>query len=140
MGTHGVVVQLERARLRRLRGGLPDGRRRGDLTDDLGVVLPGVGGKHAVGDPVRQFVRPLVNGLVRDADGFGRGRDGAAKKFEGFGLAHSSLNHSSEPKATIVHADSASVGTMVETTFLDRLAMALDIPSDGAMHSAEHRA
>lgn len=54
----------------------------------LGQLVAGVHTHHALCDSGRKLVRPLVNGLVRDAHSLGSRRDGAAEEFNGFGFQH----------------------------------------------------
>lgn len=81
------------------------------------------GGLHPISDPGRQLLRPLVHGLIGDANRIGGGCDRAAEKFDGFCLEHVPLNHSSDESATMVHTDFDSLETMV--SYNERLQQAL---------------
>ena len=64
--------------------------------------------QHAVFDSGRQRVRPLVNGLIRDAYRLGSQGGCSAEKFNRFCLSHAVLNHSSGKGATIVLVGNAT--------------------------------
>lgn len=84
-------------------------------------------GQHAIGDPIRQWIRPLVDGLIGDADCIG-GRGGAsAQQFDGFRFEHATLNHSSEPCATIVTSGPLCFADMDPDTYAWRLARAMGV-------------
>lgn len=78
--------------------------------------------QNPVRDSVGQHLRPLVHGLVRDSYGFCGCRDGSAEKFDGFGLKHAVLNHSSGSSATMVQGDAIS---LVNVEYKDRFAEAM---------------
>lgn len=82
--------------------------------------------EHSISDPIRQDVRPLVDGLVGHTNCVCGGGYGTAEEFDGLGLKHGSLNHSSGDCATIVQGPARTLATMVEKTeFKDRLASAM---------------
>ena len=54
----------------------------------LGVAFAGNRRNDAISDSVWKNVRPLLHGLVGDADFLGGCGDGSTKKFNGFGLKH----------------------------------------------------
>jgi transcriptional regulator with XRE-family HTH domain len=89
-------------------------------------MLASQSSKDTVGDPIRQHIRPLIDGLVGDADCLCGGRNGPAENFDGFGLEHGLLNHSSALHATVVQGLTRTLATMVDKTeFKDRLLAAM---------------
>ena len=51
--------------------------------------------QNTVSDTLGEFFRPLVDGLIRDADYLGCGDYSSAEKFNGFRFEHATLNHGS---------------------------------------------
>jgi hypothetical protein len=93
----------------RLMGRDHSGRRLGAALARL-LLLAGQSSKNTVGDPCGKHIRPLVNGLVSDADCLRGGGDRTPQKFDGFRLKHASLNHSSGHLATIVQRLFRTIG------------------------------
>lgn len=117
MGKHGAEVIALRELLR-IRGlGLSGAEK------VAGQVLASKSRENAISDPIRQHIRPLIDGLVGDANCVCGGRHAPAEQFDGFGLEHVSLNHSSAVRATIVQAAPRTLSTMVE--YKDRLQWAM---------------
>lgn len=59
-----------------------------------------------------KLLRPLINGLVRDADGVCGFSDRPPEQFNGLRFEHAVLNHSSPNKATTVHNEDATMVVM----------------------------
>lgn len=102
---HAQVVTAECSRHVVGKRGRPHGSGGGLFGNGWGVLdvkselnaeaLSGYGSDHSIRYAVRQDVWPLLHCLVRDANFLGGSGDGSAKKFNGFGLEHASLNHGS---------------------------------------------
>lgn len=82
-------------------------------------------GLHAVRNAGREFLGPLIHGLIRDADGVRRSRDRPAKEPDCIRLEHVGLNHGSRLGATIVSATVDSLAGM--ETYRERLAFAMKL-------------
>jgi hypothetical protein len=86
------------------------------------------GGLHPVCDARRQFVGPLVHGLVGDANCLCGGPYRAPEKSYGFGLQHVSLNHSSRRGATMIFLPPQTPGIVSgvpHSTYAKRLVLAM---------------
>jgi hypothetical protein len=68
-------------------------------------VLPSQRCKNAISYAIRQDLWPLIDCLVTDAHSFSSGSFSASQQFNGFGLEHVELNHSSISKTTAVQSD-----------------------------------
>lgn len=72
-------------------------------------------GLHPVSNPWRKDIRPLVYGLVADANGRSSRGNVPTEKFNGMGLKHGALNHGSGFSSTAVKPVIVRLATMVET-------------------------
>lgn len=60
----------------------------GELSGGRALLHPPQGGLHAINDPGRKDVRPLVHGLVAHTNCFCRSRDGATELLDCLGFVH----------------------------------------------------
>lgn len=82
--------------------------------DFLAGLLASYGRFDAITGAGREWVRPGVNGLSRDADQLGRFLDRTPQKSDSTSLVHAPLEHSSGCGATIIVDDLRKVGAMGE--------------------------